>query len=146
MVESTPSPATVRPLLPEVFALAAAHRPAFRQARPFQRSVALLVGWLGAFGRHTVTGVLLALGLGDADWTAWHRLFSQGRVDYDRLTGCLLEQTVPLSPADGPYLVGIDATQVPRHSRTMPGTSWLRHPGTAIFRAGIHRAQRFLHL
>src|SRR5262245_9276554 len=28
----------------------------------------------------------------------------------------------------------------------MPGTSWLRHLGTAIFRAGIHRAQRFVHL
>lgn len=146
MVESTPSPATVRPLLPEVFVLAAAHRPAFRQARPFQRSVALLVGWLGAFGRHTVTGVLLALGLGDADWTAWHRLFSRGRVDYDRLAGCLLEQTLPLAPAHEPYLVGVDATQIPRHSRTMPGTSWLRHPGTAVFRAGIHRAQRFVHL
>jgi hypothetical protein len=49
-------------------------------------------------------------------------------------------------PAEEPYLVGIDATQIPRHSRTMPGTSWLRHPGTAIFRAGIHRAQRFVHL
>ena len=121
MVESTPFPAPVRPLLPELFALLAAHRPAFRQQRPFQRSVALLLGWLGAFGRHTITGVLLALGLGEADWTAWHRLFSRGRVDYERLTGCLLEQTVPLTPVDGPYLVGVDATQIPRHSRTMPG-------------------------
>ena len=146
MVESTPSPAAVRPLLPELFALLAAHRPAFRQARPYQRSAALLLGWLGAFGRHTVTEVLLALGLGDADWTAWHRLFRRGRVDYDRLTGCLLAQTLELAPDTEPYLVGVDATQIPRHSRTMPGTSWLRHPGTAIFRAGIHRAQRFVHL
>ncbi len=146
MVESTPSPAAVRPLLPEVFALLAAHRPAFRQERPYQRSVALVVGWLGAFGRHTITGVLVALGLGEADWTAWHRLFSRRRVDYDRLTGCLLAQTLDLTPPEAPYLVGVDATQIPRHSRTMPGTSWLRHPGTAIFRAGIHRAQRFVHL
>jgi hypothetical protein len=28
----------------------------------------------------------------------------------------------------------------------MPGTTWLRHPATAVFRAGIHRAQRFVHL
>ena len=145
MVESTAS-AAVRPLLPELFALLAAHRPAFGQERPFRRSAALLLGWLGAFGRHTVTGVLLALGLGEADWTAWHRLFSRGRVDYERLAGCLLAQTLPLAPAHEPYLVGLDATQAPRHSRTMPGTRWLRHPGTAIFRAGIHRAQRFLHL
>jgi hypothetical protein len=144
MVDATTP--TVRPLLPEVFALLAAHRPAFGQERPYQRSLALVLGWLCAFGRHTITGVLLALGLGAADWTAWHRLFSRGRVDYERLTGCLLEQTLALVPATEPYLVGVDATQIPRHSRSMPGTSWLRHPGTAIFRAGIHRAQRFVHL
>jgi hypothetical protein len=144
MVDATTAPA--RPLLPEVFALLAASRPAFRQERTHQRGVALVLGWLGAFGRHTITGVLLALGLGQTDWTAWHRLFSRGRVDAERLSACLLAQTLELAPADGPYLVGIDATQVPRHSRTMPGTSWLRHPGTAIFRAGIHRAQRFVHL
>jgi hypothetical protein len=136
----------VRPLLPELFALLAAHRPAFRQERPYQRAVALVLGWICAFGRHTVTQVLLALGLGEADWTAWYRLFSRHRVDYDPLTECLLKQTQPWVGASDPYLVAVDATQIPRHSRTMPGTSWLRHPGTAVFRAGIHRAQRFVHL
>jgi hypothetical protein len=135
-----------RPLLPELFALLAAHHPAFRQERTHQRGVALVLGWLSAFGRHTITGVLLALGLGQSDWTAWHRLFNRGRVDYEVLTGCLLAQTLALVAADEPYLVGLDATQIPRHSRTMPGTSWLRHPGTPVFRAGIHRAQRFVHL
>jgi len=133
-------------LLPELFRLLAAHRPAFRQARPYQRSVALLLGWVCAFGRHTLTQVLLALGMGGTDWTAFDRLFSRRRVDYEILAGCLLAETLAQVPATAPYLVGIDATQIPRHSRTMPGTSWLRHPGTAIFRAGIHRAQRFVHL
>jgi len=145
MADAT-TPFTPRPLLPELFILVAAHRSAWRQERPYQRSVALLLGWICAFGRHTVTQVLLALGLGEADWTAFYRLFSRGRVDYEMLTGCLLAETLAQVPADAPYLVGIDATQIPRHSRTMPGTSWLRHLGTAIFRAGIHRAQRFLHL
>jgi hypothetical protein len=133
-------------LLPELLALLAAHRVAFRQERPYQRSVALLVGWLCAFGRHTLTQVLLALGLGEADWTAFYRLFNRRRIDYERLTRALLEQTLALSAPQEPYLVGLDATQIPRHSRTMPGTSWLRHPGTAIFAAGLHRAQRFVHL
>jgi hypothetical protein len=147
MDESTPSAApVVRPLLPELFALLAAHRPAFRQARPYVRTQALVLGGLCALGRHTITGVLLTLGLGDADWTAWYRLFSRGRVDYERLTACLLVQTLGLSGAAEPYLVGLDATQIPRHSRTMPGTSWRRHLGTAIFAAGRHRAQRFVHL
>ncbi len=140
---TTPSP---RPLVPELFALLAAHRSAFRQERPSQRSEALLLGWVCAFGRHTVTQVLLALGLGEADWTAFYRLFSRRRIDYEVLARTLLAETLAQVPAETPYLVGIDATQIPRHSRTMPGTSWLRHLGTAIFRAGIHRAQRFVHL
>ncbi|MFN8593366.1 MAG: transposase [Thermomicrobiales bacterium] len=145
MVESTPS-AAARPLLPELWALLAASRPAFRQERTHQRSVALVLGWLSAFGRHTVTGVLLVLGMGAVDWTAWHRLFSRGRIDYDQLTTCVLGQTLDLSAPTDPYLVGVDATQIARHSRTMPGTTWLRHLGTAIFRPGLHRAQRFVHL
>lgn len=144
MADATTVPS--RPLLPELVALLAAHRPAFRQARTAQRSGALLLGWLCAFGRHTITQVLLALGCGSVDWTAWYRLFSRERVAYDRLSACLLAQTLPLAVASGPYLVAVDATQLPRRSRTMPGTTWLRHPGTASFRAGIHRAQRFVHL
>ena len=145
MTDATTTPIP-RPLLPELFALLAAHCPAFRQERPSQRSVALLLGWVCAFGRHTLTQVLLALGLGETDWTAFYRLFSRRRVDYDVLSRCLLAETLAQVPATRPYLVGLDATQIPRHSRTMPGTSWLRHLGTAIFRAGIHRAQRFVHL
>lgn len=144
MVESTASAA--RPLLPELLAVVAAHRGAFGQERISQRHLGLLLGWVCALGRHTITGVLLVRGLGQSDWTAWYRLFSRDRVDYERLTGCLLEQTLPLAAPEAPYLVGVDATQIPRHSRTMPGTTWLRHPGTAMFRAGIHRAQRFVHL
>jgi hypothetical protein len=62
------------------------------------------------------------------------------------LTVCLLGETLALVAAGDPYLVAIDATQIPRRSRTMPGTSWLRHPETPVFRSGIRRAQRFLHL
>lgn len=141
-----PTPITARPLLPELFMLLAAHRVAFGQERPYQRAVALVLGWLAAFGRHTITQVLLALGLGDADWTAFYRLFSRRRLDYEALTACLLAQTLDLSDPAQPYLVALDATQAPRHSRTMPGTSWWRHPATAPFRRGLHRAQRFLHL
>ena len=144
MPDATTAP--IRPLLPELLALLAAHRPAFRQERTARRSEALLLGWLCAFGRHTITQVLLALGLGRVDWTAWYRLFSRERVAYDQLSACLLAQTLPLAAASGPYLVAVDATQLPRRSQTMPGTTWLRHPATAIFRAGIHRAQRFVHL
>ena len=64
MRDATTSPDPVRPLLPTLFALLAALRPAFAQERPYQRAVALVLGGLGSFGRHTIMRVLLALGLG----------------------------------------------------------------------------------
>ncbi|HEU0115933.1 MAG TPA: transposase, partial [Thermomicrobiales bacterium] len=122
----------VHPLLPELLALVAAHRPAVRQERVAQRQFGLLLGWLCGFGRHTLTQVLFALGLGQADWTAWYRLFSQARLDDDRLTTCLLGETLGLVAAIDPYLVAVDATQLGRRSQRMPGPSWRRHPGTPV--------------
>lgn len=145
MSDPTIAPAA-RPLLPELLALVAAHGPAMRQERVAQRQLGLLLGWLCAFGRHTLTQVLLALGLGAADWTAWYRLFSRPRIDYERLTTGLLGETLGLVAVAAPYLVAVDATQLGRRSLRMPGTSWLRHPGTPVFRFGIQRAQRFVHL
>src|SRR5215218_2879417 len=137
-----------RPLLDEVVRLLAAHRPAFGQERPHRRCVALALGWLVAPGRHTVTGVLVALGLGAADWSGFYRLFAAPRLDYDRLTRCLPREALPLLGAAEatPLLVAVDGVQVPRSSRTMPGTSWLKHPQTPPFKPGIHRAQRFVEL
>ncbi len=145
MNEHTTEQAVAPALLAALWALLAAHRPAFRQERPYQRAVALVFGEVFAFARHTVTQCLLTLGLAEADWTAWYRLFSRPRFDEGVLARLLLHQTLPYSPAEGPYVTGIDTTQVPRSSHKMPGSSWLRAPRTPVFMKGIHRAQRFLH-
>lgn len=138
--KSSESPA----LLVELCQLLRAHRAAFAQERTFQRMVALLFGELFSFARHTVTQALLSLGLTDADWSAWYRLFSRPRFREDMLGRCLLRETLRQQPETLPYVVGIDATQVPRSSRKMPGTGWLKAPRTPPFRVGIHRAQRFV--
>jgi hypothetical protein len=133
-------------LLTALFALLTAHRPAFRQARPYQRATGLVVGWLLALERHTVTRVLAAVGLVEADWSAFYRLLGSPRLTYDDLTRCLLRATLPLADAAAPYLVALDGVMVPRHSRTMPGTSWVLAPHTAPFKRGLRRAQRFVDL
>jgi hypothetical protein len=122
-----------------------AHRPAFRQERTYLRAIGLAMGELFSFARHTVTQALLALGLTDADWSAWYRLFSRERFDEERLAQCLLGETLVQVDSAQPYGVGMDGMQVPRSSVKMPGTSWLKAPRTPPFRPGIHRAQRFLH-
>lgn len=143
MAEDTTRP---RPLLPILFALLAAHRPACRQDRTFARLALLTLGLVGALGRHTITQVLVALGLGAQDWSAWYRLFSRPRVDYDRLGRCLLTEVVSESPATAPFTVVVDGTQLPRSSHRFPGSSWLKAPRTPKWRPGIHRAQRWVGL
>ena len=140
-----PQPA-VPPLLAALHTLLAAHRGAFQQERPYQRNVALVFASLFAFARHTVTQLLLSLGLTDGDVSAWYRLFSHPRVDEDALCAQFVRETLTEIPATGPYVAGVDGVQVPRNSRTMPGTSWLKAPRTPPWKVGIHRAQRFVHL
>jgi hypothetical protein len=146
--DTTPvaAPLAPAPLLSALWEVLEAHRPAVRQARCFDRLRAVVLGHVLATGRRTIAGVLLALGLCDADGSAFYRLFSRPRLDYAVLTRCLLRQTLPAIPAQGPYVTVVDGTQVPRCSTTMPGTSWLKNPRTPPFKPGIHRAQRYLHL
>lgn len=137
---SNEDPVLMRALL-ELFA---AHRPAFIQERTYQRALGLVFGELFSFARHTVTQALLALGLTDADWSAWYRLFSRARFDEEQLASCLLGETLEHVAASEPYVVAVDGVQIPRSSRRMPGTSWLKAPRTPVFRKGIHRAQQFV--
>jgi len=138
-------PTEIPPLLQAWLDLLEAHRPAFRQERTYLRAIGLMMGELFSFARHTVTQGLLALGLTDADWSAWYRLFSRERFDEEQLARCLFRETLGHVDPSQPYVVGMDGVQVPRSSLKMPGTSWLKAPRTPPFRVGIHRAQRFLH-
>ena len=148
MSQHTTPPACppVPPLLSEVARLLGAHRPAVRQRRCFTRLCALVWGRLWTVARPTLTQLLLAVGLHDADWSAFYRLFSHARVDYDTLSGCFLQQTLAQVPEEGPYVVALDGVQLPRSSQRMLGTSWLKCPRTPPWKPGIHRAQRYLHL
>lgn len=137
---------TYPPLLQEFFQVIGAQRRAFRQERTYQRALGLILGELFTFARHTVTQGLLALGLTDADWSAWYRLLSHGRFDAERASECMIGETLKHVSEEGPYSIGVDGVQVPRSSMKMPGTSWLKAPRTAAFKPGIHRAQRFVNL
>jgi len=132
-------------LLHNLFTRLRAHRPAFKQTRPFRRAVGMVLGEIFSFGRHTVTQGQLSLGITDGDWSAGYRLFSRERFDEEKLSACLLQETLERVGVDEPYCAAIDGTSIHRSSLKMPGTSWLRDARFSAFRPGIHRAQRFLH-
>jgi hypothetical protein len=135
----------IPPLLRVLLELIEVHRSAFRQERTNWRAPGLVFGELFSFARYTVTQGLLALGLKDADWSAWYRLFSRERFEEEQLANCLLAETLAHVPEEDPYVIATDGVQIPHSSRKMPGTSWLKALRTPAFRIGIHRAQRFLH-
>jgi hypothetical protein len=137
---------TYTTLLETFFELIECHKVIFRQERTFLRALGLVIGELYVFARHTITQELLALGLTDVDWSAWYRLFSHKRFDPERANEVLLTQTLAHVPVEAPYVIGVDGVQVPRSSQKMPGTCWLKAPRTPKFKAGIHRAQRFLNM
>ncbi len=132
-------------LLGHVLELLAAHRWCFGQERVYRRGMALVLAEVFAFGRHTVTQLLLTLGMVEGDWSAWYRLFSKQRVREEWLATQLVCETLKHVKAEEMYVIGTDGTQIPRSSLRMAGTSWLKALGTAPFRPGIQRAQRFVH-
>jgi hypothetical protein len=131
------------PLLKQLLTLLHAHRSSFKQERIYQRAVALVLAEVFVFARHTISQLLMALGLVEYDWSAMYRVFSQGRFRYERASEVVFEESLKHVPANEWYVVVGDATQTPRNSDHLEGVSWLRNLRTPAFRTGIHRAQRW---
>jgi hypothetical protein len=132
-------------LLHELQELVQAHQSAFKQERSFWRGVGLVLGEVFNFGRHTVTQDLLTLGMNEGDWSSWYRLFSRERFEEEKLSHCLVEETLRDMQEAEPYCTALDSTVIHRNSLKMPGTSWLRDSRFSAFRPGFHRGQRFVH-
>ena len=139
--QSTPEKA---PLLTEMMGLVAKCEAVYKQKRVFNRILALVMAELFAFGRHTITQLLLTLGLVDEDWSAWYRIYSEGRFDEEATGAVMLGEALTEVPAAEPFMVGEDGFHVPRSSQTMPGSGWMRGLRTAKFKPGIQRGQRFV--
>lgn len=131
-------------LLTELMILLNKCKDTWEQERVFNRALALVMAELFAFGRHTITQLLLTLGLIDEDWSAWYRLFSQERFDEEQTACVMLSEMLDEVDETEPFVVGVDGFHVPRCSQKMPGTGWMRGLNTAPFKPGIQRGQRFV--
>ena len=58
------------------------------------RAEALLLGQLFSICSPHHIGALVSLGLTDHDRSSFYRLFNTPRIDYEALTGCILQQTL----------------------------------------------------
>lgn len=130
-------------LLKNLFNLITAQRGIAEQQRVRERLELLVLSELFTFGRHTVTQLLMSLGLNEQDWSAWYRLFSEERFNYEVASEGLFAESLGYVGEDDLYVVAGDATQTPRSSRKMEGASWLQNMRTPPFMVGIHAAQRW---
>ena len=130
-------------LLKHLFQLIGKHRGIFKQERVYQRAVALVLAELFVFARHTITQLIMTLGMTEQDWSGWYRLFSHRRFNYDKASEILFRETLAHVDENGLYVVGGDATQTPRSSRKLEGSGWLRNLRNPPFMVGIHAAQRW---
>lgn len=134
----------IAPLVNNFMLLLLGHQSVFKQERIFRRVVALAFAEVLAFNRHTVTQLLVVLGLVASDWSSWYRVFKK-RIDMLGLSGVLFQSTLEHVEPDQPYIIGVDGIQVPRTGRKIEGSGWLHNPASPVFKRGIHRAQRFVH-
>lgn len=140
--ESAPTPPT---LAQTWFDLLAAYRPVVRHERTFTRLLGLTVACVLSFGRQTLTRWLVVLGLGQRDWTAWYRVFNQGRLHVATLQALLVTHVLEAVPAtDAVLAVVVDATQLPRTSRRFPGAGVTRAVRGLHWPRGLTLAQRFV--
>lgn len=141
--DSTGSSST--PLVSTLFDLVQAYRVEIGQERVFVRMAHLLLGCVLSLGRHTISQVLVTLGVGDLDWSAWYRLFNRERIAMAALQDKLVEQVEAVIPVDAPVLaVGVDGTQLPRSSKHMPGCGLTVAPRSPKWQRGLHYAQRYV--
>lgn len=113
------------------------------QQRVYDRLELLVMAEVFTFGRHTITQLVMSLGLTEQDWSAWYRLFSEERFNYAAASAGLFKESLRHVSADELYVVAGDATQTPRSSRQLEGAGWLRNLRTPPFMVGIHAAQRW---
>lgn len=116
---------------------------ATRQRRTALRALLLTIGLVLVTGRSMISRVLMVTGMDRGDWTAFYRVFAQGRLDVNALRGQVLSHWLAMYAHDTPVVVVVDGTHLPRTGRKVPGVGFARHPRTPAWKPGIHHAQRW---
>lgn len=120
--------------------------PPAMQPRTGKRAREMVTGLLNCGGKRTITGMLAGGGRQFSDWTAAYRLFSEQRLDPQRLLDVSLQQALDLSGDNGPIIAHLDDTLLTKTGRHIPGAKWRRDPLGPPFHTNFIWGQRFLQL
>lgn len=121
-------------------------RPAFAQARTWQRARTLAFSALACLGRHTVTGLLTTSGQQFVDWSAAYRLFERERFAIDSLFAPARRAVGETLERRQPFVALLDDTQSRKSGTKVHGAAWRRDPLGPRFQCNLVWAQRFLQI
>ncbi len=106
-----------------------------------QQMVAHLLG----AQRHTVTGLLSALGRQQEDWSQAYRLYRQ-HLDADAVFLPILDGVLERIAPNAPLVVAIDDSYLKKTGRQVAGAGWYRDPLGPQFHVNLLYAQRFIQI
>lgn len=99
---------------------------------------------LACMGTRTITGLLTTGGRQFDDWTADYRMYSKGRIDPEAMFDSVRQAIC--SRGEGPVIVALDDTRVPKSGRKTHGVKYMRDPMGPPFATNLIPAQRFLQI
>ena len=120
---------------------------AFKQGRTARRALELAHGLLNCMGRHTITGMISAIGQQFKDWTAAYRLFNGSRMDVGELFSTVRKELINNHlDEQKPVYAHMDDTNIRKRGKKIAGTSWMRDPLGPPFHTNFIWGQRFIQL
>jgi hypothetical protein len=128
--ESTAEKKAQKSLMAAFDALIAKHiAPAFLQARTARRVIGLLKTMLTMSSSRTIANTVLAQGQDQVkNWKMNYLAFSQGKWDVGRFFRGAFDAAVPFLPAEGPIVLAIDDTALPKSGPKIAHTRWVHSP------------------
>lgn len=115
---------------------------AFPQRRTFDRVRQMAYGFIGAWGRRTISRVLCACNAQFDDWSGSYRLFSRSPWQPNNLFQPVLKTC--LTRSTGTLVVALDDTTLKKTGKHIPGTGYSRDPMSPPFHVNLRRGQRFI--
>lgn len=103
-------------------------------------------GALTCFGKHTLSGILTASGQQFIDWSAAYRIFSQNRIDVDKMLDTTKSEVLQQIDTNQMLVAHMDDTIIKKTGKKIPGTGWRRDPLGPPFQTNFIWGQRFLQL
>lgn len=119
-------------------------RSVFRRPESLNRALEHLTATPACLGRRTISRSLCVLDRASTDWSADYKLFSRSPWDPEKLFDPVIDGYLRCV-SEGPIVVALDDTKIPKTGRRIPHAGWARDPLSPPFRVNLLWSQRFLH-